>query len=402
MRLRHTITAAVLAGASIVGISSIGHAEEPDRAESTADFGAQATTRAFWIHNLSTKKLDISSVSNMVTDGYPAHDNNELPAVGTSIGPGETMRIELDDGGAQGNRVRFELDVNNDNGAGFGYITLFMDVDAFNVRRSNWMAKGGPMQWEFESQDIYMFEPTGDIDVSSLSSDEVGDFVSSMCDQDDFSCSFQLTGERAEARSEARQIGETIQNATSHAIEEEQEVTDRRTLENAWGVEMSVGVKGAFSAGLKVKYSGKFVESHEFKKSTRFTIQPGEQGWIESTVPVYRYTGNYTIVSKSSPSRKWTIRNVTVDSPHPEGFPAKDGKPSIYQVVRFVTGPMTSAAAAQQDAAGDESIVEVAPATEATEAAVSDEAPSDTRPSLVDSSESSSSTDQPTGSASDG
>jgi hypothetical protein len=83
------------------------------------------------------------------------------------------------------------------------------------------------------------------------------------------------------------------------------------------------GVKGSFEAGIKLKYSGKYVTSSSFEQSTGFEVPPRYRGRWLSTVPAWRYTGNYSIVATGGPGTVWTIRGVTVDTPHPDGFTAQ-------------------------------------------------------------------------------
>lgn len=320
---------------------------------------AQAATRGFWIHNYTTKSVHIRQQQNQFDNRrYFPHDNFEVPANGTVITPGETLHVELDAEHDSGNKVWFGLDVKDDGGPiGKIELTLAVPPSRYVSYRDSWGKyypyQGFPaMNLVTNSQDIYLYEPPGDIDVSRLSFERQRNFIGNMCDNGDADCVFRLTGERRPAWGESRDVIEPVDNFSCDNVEEKFKTVDKRELSNSWGIEFSykAGVKGTWEAGIKVRYSGKYTTSHLFEKETTLTVRPAYRGRVVSTVPVWRYTGDFTVISHTDPRTRWTIKGITVDSPNSDGFTARDtGDKAIIQTLTLISSRISPAELAARD-----------------------------------------------------
>ncbi|WP_040493808.1 hypothetical protein, partial [Ilumatobacter nonamiensis] len=292
----------------------------------SAPGAAQAFPRLFWLHNVTPYTLQIAKFQNNV----PEYSHLEAPRPGTILEPGQMLEFRLDEmrlSASDGPHVDYHFDVLDDNDASFGsfWASMFWGPSYGRSSRGEFTARPSGMTLEFADQDIYIYDKKGEVDISKLSVDRQADFVGNMCDSDRATCLYSETGARKPASSEERDLIAPVENFTCAEIKKDLKMDDKRTLENAWGVEVWAkgGVKGSFEAGIKLKYSGKYVTSSSFEQSTGFEVPPRYRGRWLSTVPAWRYTGDYSIVASDGPGTVWTIKGVTVDTPHPDGFTAQ-------------------------------------------------------------------------------
>ena len=292
---------------------------------------AQALPRSFWVHNFTATTLRITKYQNWEESFL----NLEAPGEEVIIEPGEMLQIDLDAPSSLSNgpNVQYDFDVLDDTDAAIGAFWLAIywapnygrdSRGAFTKRTAG--SQG--MTLDFQNQDIFLNDKKGDIDITNMNAERQADFVANMCDSDRANCFFQLTGDRKPAVGEERDLIVPIENYTCAAVPEKLKTVDKRTLSNKWGVEIwfKGGVKGSWESGIKAKYEGSYVTSHDFEQETEFHIPPRYVGRWVATVPVYRYTGVYTIVASRGPGTRWRITGLTVDSPHPQGFTKEQNK----------------------------------------------------------------------------
>ena len=270
-------------------------------------------TRAFWVHNYSSKTLRLANVTT--TTGQK---NRELPGIGTSFEPGATLNLQLDNLTSD-NDVNLTFDAVDVDGKKVGDFSLYLAVDWMGVRyaRQFGLMKQG-VTLDATAPDIRVFDlPNTRVDGTRLNNDQQSALVSNLCELDEATCRFTLSKNRESTKSQAKVIGELQHNSTCDPETFTVAKTDTRTLENSWSITASAegGVEGIWKTSLSVTYAGKYVTSASFSQSQTMTLRKGQAGYFTSVIPVWRYTGTFVIDVKNT---LWTFNNVTVDSPRPE------------------------------------------------------------------------------------
>ena len=318
---------------------------------------AQAATRGFWIHNYTTKSMVLTSKQG-VDD--PAHyyylfNNYEVPPVGALIPPGQMMHLELDYGYRKKNELHLTFDTVHDGWLiGSAFIALTVGGDEFKTRssRGRYGSNVGPpiLRVVSHSQDVYLYEPPGEIDASTVSLDAQSSFVGNMCDNGDARCGFTVTANGVPTGSHEIDITRPEANFTCDPITKKYTLIDKRRATTSWGVEVSAkgGVKDSWEVGMKAWTSGSYTNEWSYNDEKTLTVKPAYRLRVLSTVPVLRYAGVFTVLTNEEPQTKWSFRTA-VDTPYPaDSMPLGNGKTLRFEF-RDIATPISPAELAERD-----------------------------------------------------
>lgn len=296
-------------------------------------------TRGFWVHNFTSKTLRLVNTQNRT-----GQKNRQVPGLGTSLEPGTTMELQLDNLTSQ-NDVNLSFDALNTDNKKVGSFDLQLNVDWMGVRHAQQFGlMNHGVVVDATAPDIRVFDPANTrVDGTKLDNEQQSALVSNLCEVDEAICRFTLSQNRQATTSRAKVIGELLHNSTCDPEAFTVEKTGTRTLENSWSITASAegGVEGVWKASLSATYAGKYEVSSSFKQVKTMTLRKGQAGYFTSVIPVWRYTGTYVIDVKNT---VWTFNNVTVDSPRPE----VSGVATVAAVTRALT-PQEKAAYPESD-----------------------------------------------------
>jgi hypothetical protein len=293
---------------------------------------ASAASTGFKIYNLTSSPLELKQVN---TQGGGAFEVGRTapppPEVGDMLMPAEPpLRVELDYFVSRDVFVWLDYGVPGDTNP---VLELFLSAHSDGRTRCEshhrdfkCIVKGGV---------ITLLDPPGTVhNVSPGNKQEQADVLRQLCKNTSVAkCTF-TPRTRTKALTQSHMVGDALTACGDEETETTVERSDKVGFTN--GVDVAVGAETEFSlfgqkvkASLKITYKHETLSEHEFKQDVKLTVKPGHMGWVASTQPVLRDTGNLTLELGNT---TWNLKDVTFDTPDPRTDPplggfVTDGRP---------------------------------------------------------------------------
>lgn len=313
-------------------IDDTGSASGPGTVTGDADGEMQVqSSKGFKIYNLTGNRLEL--------EGFAGDDTFEgRPDTLSSITPaGQPHDWEITEYYGKLRTTTAKYGIYNAQNQRIGGVDVRMEVNFRNVvwpssTKSSCENVTAGYTCDAGGQTIKIMESAGSVhNVPAAEAQQQAEVLNTLCAQksSDVSCRFTST-KRETAYVGWHKVGKGFSNNTDDAITKK--ITTTETVGVTQGVEVSATAKGnvlgIVEAEVNSKYSQSWQRSSQVSDETNYTIAPGTSFWTESSYPVTRDTGNFTVKIGNS---TWNLNNVYFDSPSTNT--EDDG------MIRYRTGP---------------------------------------------------------------
>jgi hypothetical protein len=280
---------------------------------------APQSSRGFKVTNLTGHRLKLKAVNGAKFEGRPN--------TGDILKPGETHDFEVTYLYAKLNEaVATYEDADGGQPAPQGF-SLTLDVDSRNPLAppktsshcvtNKGTEPGNTGQCQGSGQDIKLLDSPGThYDIPPSDPQIQYQAVSLLCDSGVGHCDFTNVRE-SKFYSDKHQVGGALTNNTDLPQETTIGVEDTVGSSTSWGtnVEIGAGIEGIINAKISANYREEWHREHKFSQQVKLTVPPHSQGWISSTTPMVRETGDFTI---NFGNTSWTIKDVSFDFGDPK------------------------------------------------------------------------------------
>lgn len=280
--------------------------------ELTPDEMRAEATRGFDVTNLSGNTLRLNGYSGQA-------GSDELPAIGSVVPSGGTIRFEISWLWARTHDVTATFDVVDPTGRDAGTYQLTMRVHSlpFWTEQSSWAMHGSAGAVWGEGQDQYYGDRQGTvIDLPAGQGQAQADVLNRICTAGKASCTFAPTSRDSQAWTGRQQIGQAWGNERTTPYTKEftasKEVALSQNLEV--GVSAKLAIGKIFEAAVNSTYSTGATTTEIYTDKTTLTVEPGTMTWPVGDFPVIRDTGDFTVTLGNT---TWILRGVTFTHPDP-------------------------------------------------------------------------------------
>lgn len=317
-----TLTAAGLFGLS--GMASVAQAAEPSTSTTSSsgtavvesapgdpgDIHANAYHRGFDITNLSSHRLRI--------DSYSLRDaEDQLPAVGTIVAPGQGANFQIVWLWGQNHSVQAQFSVLDDQGGKLGSYYATMTVSsalAWTEQRSSASTTYG--QTGGQTTAMTFLDPAGTvIDIPAGEGQRQAEVLNSFCGSASATCSFTPTSQER-LYGPHHVIGKEVANNTPLTQKTIIEEGDEISLTHSVSVTASakLALTKIVELSLSATYGHSWTTTHIFKQTEHLDIPAYHKGWLQGVEPIIRDTGDFTLTMANT---TWKLHGVHFDTPDP-------------------------------------------------------------------------------------
>jgi hypothetical protein len=279
---------------------------------------ASARSTGFKIYNLTSSPLELNRMNTFGHGAFEVGRTAPLPPrVGDVLTPGQPpLRVELDYFHFRNTMVSLDYEA-----TGPADQTFRIHLNANSNRNPpTCRSSSSAFQCIVNGRVITMLDPPGTVhNVSDRDKQEQADVLRLLCDNTSSAkCTFTPV-RRIKALTQSHMIGDALTACTNKETETKIERSHKVGFTN--GVDVAIGAETEFSAfgqhvkaSLKITYKHETLSEHEFKQDVKLTVEPGHIGWVASTQPVLRDTGNLTLELGNT---TWNLKDVNFDTPDP-------------------------------------------------------------------------------------
>jgi hypothetical protein len=158
-------------------------------------------------------------------------------------------------------------------------------------------------------------------DVPAGRAQDQADTLRGLCDKtNSASCEFAATSE-LKTSTPSHPVGLAFANCTAKEQVTAYAAADAVGQSNSVGVAVTSGVKifDIVDTSITTTYNHAWTQAYTFTQTETLGVDPGHIAWVNSTAPIYRDTGDFTLKLGNT---TWKLRDVYFDTPDP----ARDGR----------------------------------------------------------------------------
>jgi hypothetical protein len=319
MRTIAKLTCTTIAVAALFGLSGMtamaGAEQLPAAAASVSvapegdEMNAEAT-RGFDVTNLSSRTLVLDNVLGSsgwpITDKAPVLSDDEFPAKGSVLAPGQSMHFEVH---AWGDNHGLTAHFRDPQQA--GEVRVYLHVSG--------VSRYSTVKWPFgELSDgggqVTLYDPAGTtINLSAGQAQAQADVLKGLCGNSNATCTFKLTSVK-EFTGPEHPIGFTSINNTPDS--QTSQISTKETV----GVSDSVGggisvkgnILGMVETAVNANWTHTWTKTQEFGHVEDLTVRPYYKGWMTVKLPMVRTTGDFTVKMAGT---TWNLSGISFDTP---------------------------------------------------------------------------------------
>ncbi|MTD15121.1 hypothetical protein GIS00_14350 [Nakamurella sp. YIM 132087] len=290
--------------------------------------GTSAATRGFWIHNWSSKTLQLTAAKSVGNNPPP---NLELLPTGWQLAGGEQGHFELDSVARENDVLTTWAVLDKDNTPTGATFDLTLSVQA-SVRYSEVGAVPAGLVVNTQSQDVYVLDPpntttevtTGSGAGATMSQADGAELARRLCAEDGSRCQFTSAG-RPQETTVPVVVDGPYRNLTCDKVTMTLSNNTTRTFSTSWDVSVTMDTKllDLINTSTKVSTGGTQTDVTSVKATGATTLEPGRIGWWQVTYPVWRSNGTFQILLGNT---TWLV-HMTIDTPRPGGKKSQAAAP---------------------------------------------------------------------------
>jgi hypothetical protein len=281
---------------------------------------ASARSTGFDIYNLTSTPMEVTDVSTAGSGGF---EHGVSPSVGDALMPAQPpLHVELDYFLTADTFAYLTYQVPGNTGPNNASISV--SLSSHSDSRTRCDSNRTTFQCIVNGGVITILDPPGTVHtVSAGNKQEQADMIRLLCkDTSSAKCTFTprtpSKDEPAKVLTQRHVVGDTLTNCGPQAhTETKVERSDKVGFTN--GVDVEIGASTEFNvfgqkvkASIKLAYHHETINEHEFKQDVTLNVNKGDIGWVASTQPVLRYTGDYKLEVGNT---TWNLKGVYFDDP---------------------------------------------------------------------------------------
>ena len=280
------------------------------------------SSRRFTIYNYSGHRLKLSKI-----EGDQRFEG--APSVGDVIAPGGSQIVEVTYVYASTQRDDFTYDVLGDDGSKLGTVKAHLELKSSGVwepsRSTSASVSDDKLSAFSKKDDSVTFMDKADTSYTvAADSTQGASLLTQYCSgaTPSATCTFAPTAAVKDAWGPRHLVGTPVfnntarpSNWTEYRTDESQSVTNNIQVTGNAEVQITKAVK----LGVSTSYGYSWTDSVSRGQTLHEEFDPYTLNWVDSTNPVVRYTGDFTVKLGNT---TWKITGATYEVPDPTRSPA--------------------------------------------------------------------------------
>ena len=268
----------------------------------------------FFVTNLSSQPVEYGGISSN-KDGNSLQDQ---PAVGSILQPGESQRFSLVNWFLGDSAVTAVYVTPNDPNSDGPVWNAQLEYDGYASTGCTGASCSTGSSAEDDQNLVYLLDPPGTVNVLPAT-DPTGQAAAleKFCVSNSASCTFKATSQ-TEAFGARHPVGNEVENDSSSIVTTTVSISDAVAATDSIGLSTraSGGIAGIVNLEISATYGHTWTTTNTFIQTVTVTAAPHTIVQIVAEQPVYRVTGDFTIVMGNT---TYLVQGVTFDSPNPNG-----------------------------------------------------------------------------------
>lgn len=282
---------------------------EPATSTSDADrMSIAAYHQGFTITNLSHYKMVLTSINHPYVD-------DQLPAIGTVVQPGEAIGFQIAWRFGWTQRPSPVFDVIGDDGSVLGRYIPVLQVNEFNSPSSSVHEIPSLLAHTEGGTALTVTDPAGTvIDVPATQAGTQAKVLTDLCGNSAVTCTFTPTNQQ-KTLGPRHVVFETYNNASKENLsvgEWTEDVSVTQSLELTASV--TANILDIVELGFSATYGHSWTTDHGFARTEQLNLDPYSYGKIEGSQPLIKTTGDFTVKINNATV---IVRGVVFTTPDP-------------------------------------------------------------------------------------